>query len=117
MRVWVDAQLPPRLARRLSTECAVDALHLQDLGLNCATDVDIFLAAREAGAVVLTKDADFVRLLEQRGAPPQVVWITLGNVTNDALWSAVQLAWTRIRTLLEQNEPLVELGASRETTS
>ena len=82
--------------------------------MQSASDASIFVAAREAGVVLVTKDADFVRLLEQRGAPPQVVWITLGNVTNDVLWNAVLSAWPRIAALLAAGEPLVELGATRE---
>ncbi len=113
MRVWVDAQLPPLLARRLSAEFGIDAQHVQDVHLEGASDVVIFTAACAQQVVLLTKDADFVRLLEQRGAPPPVVWITLGNVTNDALWAAVCSAWPRIAALLDAGEPLVELGPPR----
>ena len=30
----------------------------------------------------LTKDEDFLTLFERRGPPPQVVWISCGNVRN-----------------------------------
>jgi len=71
--VWIDAQLSPYLAPWLSSEFDVEAKPIRELGLRDAGDRDIFLAAREAGAVVLTKDSDFVRLLEQFGPPPQVL--------------------------------------------
>lgn len=70
MIVWIDAQLSPYLARWLSSEFGVEARPVRDLGLRDAKDPEIFLAAREAEAVVLTKDSAFVRLLEQLGPPP-----------------------------------------------
>ncbi|MEZ4424834.1 MAG: hypothetical protein R3E98_15595 [Gemmatimonadota bacterium] len=41
--------------------------------------------AREAGAVMLSKDSDFAELVTRLGAPPQVLWVTCGNTTNRAL--------------------------------
>jgi predicted nuclease of predicted toxin-antitoxin system len=40
-------------------------LPFETFGLRNAADRDIFMAGRMAGAVIVTKDADFVRLLEQ----------------------------------------------------
>ena len=79
MKVWIDAQLSPAVARWMSDELQVDAVALRDLGLRDAEDVAIFRAAKEAGAVVMTKDADFVVLLDRFGPPPQIVWIRSGN--------------------------------------
>lgn len=45
-----------------------------------APDAAVFEAARSAGVVVVTNDGDFPKLLEWRGSPPRVVWITCGNV-------------------------------------
>jgi predicted nuclease of predicted toxin-antitoxin system len=83
------------------------------LGLLGASDVAIFEAARDAEAVVVTKDADFVTLLERRGPPPQVVWVTTGNLANAALRALVTAAWPRAVRLLRAGEPLVELGDRR----
>ena len=113
LRVWVDAQLPPALASWLGAVPKVEAVHTFDLGLVGATDIAIFDAARAAGVVVVTKDADFVELLDRRGPPPQVVWVTTGNVTNAALRTLVEAAWGRAVELLRAGEPLVELGDRR----
>jgi predicted nuclease of predicted toxin-antitoxin system len=113
LRVWVDAQLPPALARWLGAVPNVEAAHTFDLGLLGASDVAIFEAARAADAVVMTKDADFVELVDRRGPPPQVVWVTTGNVTNAALRALVAAAWPRAVELLRGGEPLVELGDRR----
>jgi predicted nuclease of predicted toxin-antitoxin system len=60
---------------------------VRDLNLQRATDPEIFAAARGANVIVLTKDADFVELLEKHGPPPQVVLVTCGNTSNARLLS------------------------------
>lgn len=110
-RVWVDAQLPPVLARWLAQEYGVDAEHVNEIGFLGEDDPVIFAAARAGGAaVVITKDDDFVRLLERHGAPPQVVWVTCGNVRNAALRARVMPIWPQIAALLAVGDPLVEIG-------
>ena len=52
---------------------------VRDVHLREAKDREIFEAARRAGAVVMTKDADFPALIERFVPPPQVTWITCGN--------------------------------------
>lgn len=56
------------------------------------------------------QDENFVRLLEQRGPPPQIVWVTLGNVRNAALRAAVLAVWPQVAAFLVKGEPLVEIG-------
>ena len=58
MIVWIDAQLSPALAPWLGTNFNLEACSARYLGLRHAKDREIFFAAREAGAVVMTKDRD-----------------------------------------------------------
>ena len=107
---WLDAQLPPALARWLQTHHQVNAVHLQELGLHRARDSEIFEAARAAGGVVVvTKDDDFASLLGRHGPPPQVVWLRCGNVNNQELRRIVLEAWPRTVELLDAGEALVEI--------
>ena len=66
MRFLVDAQLPPALARRIET-LGHSADHVFDCGLAAATDDAIRTYAAKIGAVIVTKDEDFVvrRVLEE----------------------------------------------------
>ncbi len=110
MRVWIDAQLSPALARWLREELGVDAVAVRELGLRSAEDRDIFSGARKEGAVVLTKDSDFVDLVMRLGPPPQVIWLTCGNTSNASLREILRNAWPHIQALLAADEPLVEIG-------
>lgn len=42
-----------------------------ELGLRDASDPEIFCRARAAGAVVMTKDRDFIRLLDEQAPLPR----------------------------------------------
>jgi len=86
------------------------AFPVRDLNLHRASDPEIFRAARDAQVVVVTKDADFVGLLDQHGAPPQVILVTCGNTSNARLRRLIETAWPSILPMLERSEVLVEIG-------
>ena len=88
----------------------LDAHAVRDLGLRDAEDPDIFAAARAAGAVVLTKDSDFVELLQRHGPPPQLIWLRSGNTSNARLKLLLTQALPAVLPMLEAGEPLVEIG-------
>ena len=85
MTLWLDAQLSPALAAWITATWGVDTQALRNLGLRDAEDEAIFQAARAAGAVVMTKDRDFVDLVSRLGSPPKVLWLTCGNTSNARL--------------------------------
>ena len=74
VRFLVDAQLPPALARHLSTLGHV-AEHVSDHGLESAPDRDIWSRAVATDAYIITKDEDFVTLRALITRGPAVVWI------------------------------------------
>jgi predicted nuclease of predicted toxin-antitoxin system len=84
--LWVDAQLPPAMARWFRTDLRLEAHHVEELGLLDAEDRAIFEAARTAdrAVVLVTKDDDFRQLIAQDGPPPQVVWVRCGNARGKA---------------------------------
>jgi len=108
--IWLDAQLSPALAEWIAGELHQPAESVRTLGLRDASDAEIFEAARKAGAIVVTKDADFVELLERLGPPPQVIWITCGNTSNDALRRILRRALPQSLAILKTGEALVEIA-------
>ena len=110
MRLWIDAQLSPALARWINEQFILEASAVRDLGLRDATDLAIFRVAREADAVVMTKDGDFARLLDEFGPPPRVIWLRCGNTSNARLRQLLMTTLPPALTLLEAGEPLVEIS-------
>lgn len=113
MIIWLDAQLSPSIARWLTATFSIEALAVDDIGLRYAGDREIYLAAREAGAVVMTKDRDFLFLQDVLGPPPQVIWITCGNTSNAYLKGLCESTIPIALRLLDQGEPVVEIGDAK----
>ena len=111
MKFWIDAQLSPALAPWITHTFAVEAFSVQRLGLRDASDERIFFAARAEKAIVITKDQDFVRLLERLGPPPQVIWVTCGNISNAQMRDVLRQDFQSTLLLLQQGKSLIEIPA------
>lgn len=109
MIIWTDAHISPAIAPWITSEFGVPAVAVRDVGLRDAKDPQIFNAAREANAVVLTKDSDFAILLERFGPPPAIVWLRCGNTSNANLKRLLSRTFRRVLALIETGERLVEL--------
>lgn len=110
MKIWVDAQLPPTLATWLSSTFELEASALRDLSLRDARDIEIFEAARTENAVIMTKDSDFVDLVCRLGTPPQILWLTCGNVTNRNLRRLLTATLPDALEQLRQGTIIVEIS-------
>lgn len=110
MKLWVDAQLSPAIARWFRQTLDIDAHSLKELGLRDAEDEEIFLAARNGEAIVMTKDEDFAYLVRRNGPPPQIIWIRSGNTSNVRLKEILGKLWPTVVTLLKAGESLVEVA-------
>jgi len=110
VNIWLDAHLPPSIAPWLHSTFGVEVVPIRDLGLRDEEDSKLFKAARSEEVVLMTKDSDFLVLLERHGAPPQVVWLTCGNTSNEHLRQILQSAFPQALELLKQGEPLVEIS-------
>lgn len=69
-----------------------------------------FLPHARQARPVITKDSDFVALVERLGPPPQIVWLTIGNTSNAALRELFAKTWPAAAELLKNGEPLIEIG-------
>jgi predicted nuclease of predicted toxin-antitoxin system len=110
MKIWVDAQLPPDLANWLTATFGLEAFALRDLSLRDARDIEIFEAARVENVVIMTKDSDFIDLVCRLGKPPQILWLTCGNVTNHNLRQLLTVTLPDALEQLRQGEMIVEIS-------
>ena len=112
MKIWVDAQLSPLIAQWLTSTYNIEAVAVRDLRLRDARDRGIFLSAREARAILLTKDRDMVNLVTQLGSPPQILWVTCGNTSNTRLKTILSRAWPAAEHPLKSGETIIEISDS-----
>ncbi|MFM7393652.1 MAG: DUF5615 family PIN-like protein [Cyanobium sp.] len=110
MILWLDAQVSPALASWITAQFTpIQAVPVRELGLRNADDRVIFARARSAGAVVMTKDRDFLHLLFEQGPPPQVIWLRVGNSSNQALQAVLLRTLEQAVANLGEGEPWVEI--------
>lgn len=78
MKLLLDENLSPTLVDRLAAAYP-DSRHVDQVGLHGERDERIWSFAGEQGYVLVSKDSDFRELTSIHGAPPKVVWLTVGN--------------------------------------
>ena len=108
--VWVDAQLPPALAGWLQESYNLKALSLREWELRDAENHAIFHEANKRGATLISKDSDFVDLVQRFGRPLQFTGVTCGNVTNANLKVISSAIFGRAMDSLAAGEAIVEIG-------
>jgi predicted nuclease of predicted toxin-antitoxin system len=114
MKFIVDAQLPHRLVHEL-TSSGHDAIHTLDLpAANRTPDNDILAIAIQQQRIVVTKDNDFVTSFLLRGAPPKLLLISTGNISNDKLSQLLAGNLSVLQNAFLTND-FVELSASAIT--
>ncbi len=59
----------------------------------------------------MTKDDDCVDIVTRLGPPPQILWVTCGNVANRARRDLLVRAFPTAKAHLEAGEPVVELAS------
>ena len=109
MRIWLDVHLPPMLIPWIRARFDVECEAFRDVGLTRTADSALFSKLRTKGEVVMTKDSDFVALVEAKGPPPQVIWLTCGNTSNRNLRRILEGTLADAIELLSRGEPVVEI--------
>ena len=109
MKILLDANISWKLVNRLKPifgECA----HVDLIGLNVpAEDIDIWNYAENNGYIIITKDNDFVDLLELNGFPPKVVLLRTGNNRSQSLLELLIKIKPMIEDLEKNNYGLLEI--------
>jgi len=83
MKILIDANLSWRLVKMLN-DIFPNIIHVERTGLPIpAEDTRIWDWAGDNSYIIVTNDEDFVNLSIQRGFPPKVVLLRLGNQSTD----------------------------------
>ena len=109
MKILLDANISWKLVNKLQPifgECA----HVDLIGLNVpAEDIDIWNYAENNGYIIITKDNDFVDLLELNDYPPKVVLLRTGNNRSQSLFELLTKIKPMIEDLEKNNYGLLEI--------
>jgi predicted nuclease of predicted toxin-antitoxin system len=74
VKLLFDQNLSRLLVGRFAEEFP-DSRHVTEVGLDRATDREVWEFARAGGYVIVSKDSDFRQLAFLFGPPPKVVWL------------------------------------------
>ena len=109
MKILLDANISWKLVATLKpifSECD----HVDLIGLDVpAEDIAIWNYALKNGYTIITKDSDFVDLLELKGFPPKIVLLKTGNNSSKALMELLIKTKSEIEDLEESNYGLLEI--------
>jgi predicted nuclease of predicted toxin-antitoxin system len=109
MKILLDANISWKLSAALKPvfgECD----HVDFIGLDVpARDIDIWNYALKNGYTIISKDSDFVDLLELKGFPPKIVLLKTGNNSSKALMDLLIKIKTEIESLEKSNYGLLEI--------
>ena len=98
MKFLIDNMLSPELARMLQDDYPGTG-HVKEELYPKAKDTTIWQYAAENGFTILSKDGEFVKLLAERGHPPKVVRLGIGNCTTEEAAEAIRNNAESIRQL------------------
>jgi predicted nuclease of predicted toxin-antitoxin system len=89
VRLLFDNNLSSRLPRLLD-DLFPNAVHVEMVGLERASDDDVWWYARDNDCIVVTKDSDFRDFSVLRGFPPRVVLLRIGNCSTAEIESLLR---------------------------
>lgn len=108
MRFLLDANLPARLAQEF-VEAGHECDHVEDLLPRYSPDTAIARIANDSGAVLVSRDADFVQFSRDGLLTVPLVWVRLGNLRRAAIASAIRARLPALVVAIEAGAPIVEV--------
>lgn len=80
MKLLFDQNISYRIVRLVSDKYP-EAIHINQVGLDDATDNSIWKFAEDNDYTIVTFDSDFYNLSILRGCPPKIIWLRIGNTS------------------------------------
>ena len=108
MKFLIDANLPDQLTR-VFVDAGHDCTHVEAILPRYSSDTTIARIANDKGAVVVTRDQDYVLFSRDGLLTVPLIWIRLGNLRRAALASAIRARLPTIVSSIEAGERIVEI--------
>lgn len=103
MKLLLDQNLSRNLVGRLR-ELYPDSAHVTEVGMETATDQEVWDYAAANDYVIVSKDEDFRQLAALHGPPPKTVWLRLGNVRTSIV----------LQKLVDEHDAIERFGSTGE---
>lgn len=103
MKLLLDENLSPKLAARLRADFPGSS-QVELSGLKGSDDDVVWTYARDNGFIIVSKDNDFRQKAFLLGAPPKVVWLSIGNAGTASVEALLKQHRERILRFAEQPE-------------
>jgi predicted nuclease of predicted toxin-antitoxin system len=84
VKLLLDENVSYRLVAQLQSAFPGSA-HIDSVGLHAQADSAIWNFAQDNGFIIVSKDDDFCQLSFLHGAPPKVIWLSIGNAVTQTI--------------------------------
>ncbi len=108
MKLLFDQNLSFRLVKRI-IDLFPGSKQVRELGLENATDLEIFDYAKKKDFAIVTFDSDFCDLNIVKGFPPKIIWLKTGNRTTNELERLFRNKQDLIRIFLSEDYGCLEI--------
>lgn len=108
MRLLLDNQLPPVLARWLA-ERGHDVRHVLDAELARSSDREIWETAMKDRRVLVSKDSDFFILATRPNDTGSLIWLRTGNCRTHDLITLIEKVWPQIEDIIASGQRIIEV--------
>lgn len=88
MKLLFDQNLSRHLVGQLR-DVFPESAHVTSVGLDTATDDEIWDYATEHEFVIVSKDSDFRQLAFLHGPPPKAIWLRVGNASTATILQVI----------------------------
>lgn len=82
MKLLFDQNISFRITKKLHS-IFPKSEQVKEIGLEDASDTEIWNFAKAKDFVVVTFDADFADIANIKGCPPKIIWLRTGNMTTN----------------------------------
>ncbi len=103
MKLLFDQNISFRLIQNLQT-LYPQARQVREIGLENASDKQIWNYAKENQFAIVTFDADFYDLMALHGHPPKIIWLRLGNVATKDLVKIFEQYFDNVKNFLTNTD-------------
>ncbi len=110
--IWTDTHISPAIAKWLNEQFEMlNVISFYKLGFHVESDYSIFMKAKEAKAIFITKDKDYINLLATFKAPPHIIFLKMGNIANNELKIILQRSLPKaLDLILKHHYHIVEIA-------